>query len=242
MDPFGELPRLLQRVSYVFGDLGEELLRRPGVRVDRRGCEFHVGGERDQELLHAFVQLTFDLAALGVGGHCESPARRAQLLHFEAQRIDTSNHVVPPFLQSYRPPSGSVTGSCPSLLAPRQAANTVLARKAASLGLPGRHRRCAGTRPIASRATTNAKAFRGREGSCSSHTHHDGARERCGSRSPCSWPLQGFPCRREERTPRRTSLSNGTASRRRPSWRRRRPVTGKRHTPPCSPWPWCRAP
>lgn len=87
-------------------DLVEERLRRGGIGVRQLPRELQVDRERDQLLLWPVVEVTLDLATVGIGSSDDSLSGRTELPDLEAQpverllrRLDVRN------LQGDRPPA-----------------------------------------------------------------------------------------------------------------------------------------
>jgi hypothetical protein len=69
---------------HVAPHLLEEWARCRTVGVRLLGCELELDGERDQMLLHAFVEVALDPPPLGIGGEDEPLSGRAELIDLEA--------------------------------------------------------------------------------------------------------------------------------------------------------------
>ena len=129
-----EPPGLFERLPHVASRFREELLRCRGIGIDGSRRDLEVGGEADQQLLHAVVEGALEGTAFGVVRQGESLARRAKVLDLAAQRVELP--IGPRGAQGDRPPP-LFTGSSPSSPRRRQASGTVVGRKAAPPGLTG---------------------------------------------------------------------------------------------------------
>ncbi len=97
-----EPPGLFERLLRVASRFREELLRRLGIGIDGSRRDLEVGGEADQQLLHAVVEGALEAAAFGVVRQGESLARRAKFLDLAAQRVELP--IGPRGVQGDRPP------------------------------------------------------------------------------------------------------------------------------------------
>ena len=133
VDPLGELSRLVKGLSHVTTHLFQECLRGGGIGVQQGLCELDVDSQRDQLLLRAFVQITFEPLAIGVGGQHEPLPGRAQIRDFGPQLLERVPQLfVTPSLQNDRPP---VVGPWSCASSSRRSQGLQAERQAHGIGL-----------------------------------------------------------------------------------------------------------
>ena len=88
MDPLSEPSRLVERLLDVAPQLLEEARRRSRVGARQGLRELELDRERDDALLHTFVQLALETAPVEVGRVDEPLPRRAQLLDLGTQPLE----------------------------------------------------------------------------------------------------------------------------------------------------------
>jgi hypothetical protein len=90
MDPLSEPRRVGDRLADVTAHRREQLLRRRRVVLDRLRRELQLDSEGDEVLLDDRVQLTLEVAALGVGGEHEPLTGGMQLRELVTHRLGVS--------------------------------------------------------------------------------------------------------------------------------------------------------